>query len=413
MRILFSNEYARIFLLISLFLILAVLAATPIRSTIFIALLTIYSLFYLYFNKELKEGLGVWSWLVIIILSSYFFGRFIPFVNSGFTGRYISAGLHVASSIPIFLMARNLINKECLGKLHFFIAVGLAVSGLGSAFLAVYQTKILGWYAADGFLFSINFGFLNFILFALCLALIPSKLYRMLIILGGLGALVAVVLSGSRGAIFPIPLLIIVWLSLNIKRVYFKCIALILIGLPLIAFIVYSSMPIIKERTDIGLSEISSFLQGDLKREGSFSYRVQLWIAASEAFKESPWFGLTYPEREKLNSLLVSENKVVPWVEVVSRGHAHSQYFETLATGGIVGIIALLGYMILPLLLYFKIYLADKNNLYAMAGVLFTFAYALCGLTEVILQQEMIAAFYGFMQVVLLLMSKNMQVIDE
>src|SRR5690554_2045648 len=106
MKVIFTDSWARKYLLFSLLAVLVLLVATPVRSTVVIAVLMLYSLFYLYLNKKSgnNNNLDVWSWLVIIILSSYTVGRFGPFVISGFSGRYVSAGLHVAASIPIFLM---------------------------------------------------------------------------------------------------------------------------------------------------------------------------------------------------------------------------------------------------------------------------------------------------------------------
>src|SRR5690554_3670645 len=131
MRFFFTDQNAKRVLAFSLMFVLLLLVATPIRSTIVIFLLMLYSFFYLVLNNssESKENLGVWGWAVIAILVSFFIGRFGPFVLSGFSGRYISAGIHVAASVPIFLMVRKLINYNYLPSLEKFMFLGLSVGG--------------------------------------------------------------------------------------------------------------------------------------------------------------------------------------------------------------------------------------------------------------------------------------------
>ncbi|WP_246752438.1 O-antigen ligase family protein, partial [Vibrio cholerae] len=63
-----------------------------------------------------------------------------------------------------------------------------------------------------------------------------------------------------------------------------------------------------------------------------------LWYAAVEAFKHNPIWGTTYSERESLNIELFKEGKVDEWTSTVPRGHAHSQYFEAIASNGTLGI---------------------------------------------------------------------------
>lgn len=409
MRNIFHKKNAKKVNLYSLWLIIFLLAATPIRSTVIVALLMLYSIFFLKYNSKQRKELYTEDYLVIIILLSCLLGRIAPFILSGFSIRYLSAGFHIAASIPIFLMLKQLIDNNYLTLLKKYISTSLGVSGVGVGLVALWQTQILGWKAADGFLYSINFGYMSCAIFVLSLAFSTHKEHRYWLIIGCIGALTAVVLSGSRGAIFPLPLLLITWLFLNLKTISKRNILTIILAAPVLIWATYNYVPTIKERTDIGVSEVSSFIQGEFKREGSFSYRVQLWIAAIEALKENPLIGITYPERESLNLTLIEKEKVSPWVGTINRGHAHSQYFETLATGGIIGFIALSIYLFLPLFIYFRYFLKDKNNTSAIAGILLTQAYILCGLTEVLLQQEMIAAFYGFMQVTLILMARQTQ----
>lgn len=407
---LFSEKQARRVYGFGLLLALVLMAATPVRSTVIVLLLLVYSLFFIGLSSgsfRTRERHYLYTW-IIFGLAACFLGRFTPFLMSGFSGRYISVGVHMLAVIPVFMLLWRIYRPGDQEYFRRFIEYGSCFGAVGAAFLAVYQTQFLGLRQADGFLFSINFGFVSGMLFALCLAFVRRPVVsRGLLVLGVVSAAIAVVLSGARGAIFALPLLVVLWLIFNVGQLTWKRLILLLISIPLAVYLGYASVPMVKERTDRGLAEVASVIKGDVHeiRGGeSLIYRVQLWIAAVEAVKQNPLFGMTYPEREKLNGHLVAEGVVIPWVADVSRGHAHSQYFETLATGGLVGLLALFVYLVLPAFYYLYSRFDDKDNEVALAGLLFTASVMIFGLTEVLLQQEMIATVYAFMQASLLVM---------
>lgn len=397
------------------FLVLLLMAATPIRSTVVVALLLIYSLVFLWKNKGQftdVEQHRLYAW-VIFGLAAYFIGRFAPFVMSGFSSRYISAGIHMLSVAPVFMVLWRIYRSSDQLSFRRSLEWGAVVGAFGAAIVAIYQTQVLGWHQADGFLFSINFGYVSGMLFAICLAFIRSPVIsRVFFLVGLVSAVIAVVLSGARGAIFALPLLVVLWVIFNLGQLTWQRIVLVMVALPFATYVSYASIPMVKERTDRGVAEIVSVLQGDVHeiRGGeSLIYRVQLWIAGYEAAKRSPLFGLTYPEREALNQELSEQGVVIEWVARVNRGHAHSQYFETLATGGLVGVAMLFVYLILPGFYYAVVRFKQSDNDFALAGGLFTASVMIFGLTEVLLQQEMIATVYAFIQALLLLMCHRFQ----
>lgn len=397
------------------FLVLLLMAATPVRSTVIVAFLLVYSLIFLWKNKSQfndVEQHRLYAW-VIFGLTACFIGRFVPFLMSGFTGRYISAGIHMLAVVPIFMVLWRIYRSSDQLSFRRRLEWGAVVGAFGAAVVAIYQTQFLGWRQADGFLFSINFGYVSGMLFALCLAFIRHPVIPRLIMLAGLiASVIAVVLSGSRGALFVLPLLVFLWIAFNFGQLTWKRALLTILILPLAAYVSYAVVPMVKERTDRGVAEIVSIFHGDIyeMRGGeSLILRVQLWIAGVEAAKQSPVFGLTYQEREVLNQQLADQGVVIPWVALVKRGHAHSQYFETLATGGLVGITMLFVYLILPGFYYAVARFKQPDNDFALAGGLFTAAVMLFGLTEVLLQQEMIATVYAFVQALLLLMCHRFQ----
>ena len=63
---------------------------------------------------------------------------------------------------------------------------------------------------------------------------------------------------------------------------------------------------------------------------------------------------------------------------------------------------ALLLYLIMPLLYYYKLFLKNRKNVFALAGFIFTTGICIFGLTEVLLQGNLISTYYAFMQAVLM-----------
>lgn len=401
MRSVFSQQSALRVNALGLLLVLLLLVATPVRSTVVIALLMLYGIGYLIAHRE-SLRLARLDWCVVLLLGALLMGRIGPFVVGGGSARYLSDGLHMVASIPIYLMQRHVISVADLGQLRRWLEWGVIGGAIGGMLLALYQTQWLNMGRADGFLYSINFGYLNAMLMALALGLLPDSTRRWGLLLAAVAAVVAVTLSGTRGAMLAILGVVVLLLLLNLRRVgVVRSLGILLLGI--IGLVgAYQGLPVVEQRVDKGVAEVQAILGGNLQERGSSAgYRIQLWVAAWEAFKQRPSIGLSYPEREALNAELVESGRVIPWVGEVSRGHAHSQYFEMLATGGVVGVIALLGYLLVPMLYHGWRWRRRPDNAFALAGLGFTVAVAICGLTEVLLQQEMIAAFYAYMQAVL------------
>jgi O-antigen ligase len=103
---------------------------------------------------------------------------------------------------------------------------------------------------------------------------------------------------------------------------------------------------------------------------------------------------MTHSEREILNKQLAKEKTITDWAASVPRGHAHSQYFDLLASGGILGIIALIFMLVVPFFYFFRYH---QQSQAAYTGTLFVAAFATFCLTEVALQQNLISTFYGYM----------------
>lgn len=396
-RALMVNQWA-------LLLVLALLIATPIRSHGVVALLMLYSIGYLVVHRHTLE-VDRFDWVVIGLLLLFLLSRLPIFWLDEQQSRYLSPGAHMLALVPIYLMLRHLLYPVDLPLFRYRMEVGVILGCLGAFGVALYQTQWLGLTRADGFLFSINLGYLSCAMAFLAASLVRGSRRKAWLLLAALAGVLTCLLTLTRGAILAIPLLLLLVLVLNADRLGWKAIVGALVGVIALAMLSYAALPQVERRVDYSLAEIRNLAEDNIEAAVSSGGRIQLWTAASHAFMERPLIGLGYAEREALNAELVEQGVITEWVLGVSRGHAHSQYFEVAATGGVLGLLALVGYLVVPGIYHWRLYRRDRSNTWSQAGLVFTAGFALYSLTEAAIHHEMMTTFYAYIQVMLLVLA--------
>lgn len=377
----------------SVFLVPAFLLATNNWTIAIIALLVLISSSYLLKNKASIQ-LNRFDWLVITALSGYFAINIPIAILDGSTLRYFQGGVRLLLCIPIYLMLSHMTNSH--QSIREWLSKGIIVGSVGACFIAIYQFFILGVPRVDGFLFSINFAYLSCALTFLAFGFaFQSKLPSLLLVASVLSTF-ATVLTFSRGSILAIPVLLILgiglkWSVLNKKKVIWIGVSLVLLSVSS-----YFISPTIKERVDFTAAEFHSVKQGDYQSAESSGTRLYLWKAAIEAYKTSPLIGLPYRDREALNKKLYEQGKVNEYTRNLPRGHAHSQYFEMLASTGSLGIVGIFLMLIVPFMVFIQHY-RHTQSIWGYTGALFVAGFILYCLTEAPLQANLISTFYGFM----------------
>ncbi|GHX27063.1 polymerase [Vibrio cholerae] len=377
---------------ISIFFTVSLLLITPGFSVVTVGFLTLYSSV-----KLIKNGFNFnrSDIIPIIILSAYFLSNVPITVIDGGTLRYLDAGIRSLLCIPIYFFIKSEIAKGT--NLDSTLCTSTILASFGALAFAVYQFFILNMPRVDGFLFSINFGYL-----AAALAIISFGLsftqtqFKHYLYLSAIAATVATTLTLTRGAILTLPLVFMLFFIVNVRKLKFKqTLFFTLVGFLLLSAS-YQISPRIQERVDFTIFEISSIASNNVHAAASSGGRLQLWYAALEALKRNPIFGTTYSERESLNIKLFKEGKVDEWTSTVPRGHAHSQYFEAIASNGTFGILAIFAMLVLPFGLFLNDYRKTGSPI-SQTGYLFVFGFILFCLTEAPLQANLIGTFYGFM----------------
>ncbi|PNH80598.1 O-antigen ligase family protein [Vibrio diazotrophicus] len=380
-------------LYISMLLVLSLLLITNNFSVGVIAITIILSLISIFKNGVTK--LNSFDKLIICIFFSYFLGAIPVAIADGSTLRYFQGGARLLLCLPIYLFIRNH-TEISISKAIKAMQIGSIIGSTGAFLFAVYQYFILGMPRVDGYLFSINYGYLACSLMFINVSLSYKSNMKLLLYFAATAALISTVLTFTRGAILAIPLLLCFAAILNFKYISLKKFLLLLISFVLISITVYYTSSAVQQRTDFTINEVSYIINGHVAESSSTGARLQLWVAASYAFKNAPITGLPYSEREKLNQQLFENDVVSDWVATVARGHAHSQYFEMLASNGIWGIISIIFIFFIPLYIFTKHYL-NNDSIIGFTAALFVAGFMIYGLTEVPLQANLIGSYYGFM----------------
>lgn len=388
-------------LAISAFLIPALLLTTKNFSVAVIILLIALSIIYIVRDRKYLTNLNKLDYLLLFSLSIYFIVNIPIFITDLSDFRYFKGGIRLLLCIPIYIMAINILEQKSIDRIVSLLKTGVVIGSFGTFFIALYQFLILKMGRVDGFLFSINFGYLACSLAFLALCLAKEGQYKKLLILSFFASCIACTLTLTRGAIFAIPLLLIGIILIRYKEIKLTKLIAATIAFLAVSYSLYIISPDIRQRVNFTVQEATYISDGDVAAAASTGGRLELWEAAIEAFKKSPIIGLNYKEREILNQKLYKEHRVDKWVTTVQRGHAHNQYFEMIASNGTLGVLGFIGMLFLPMAIFF-LHFKKTGSLIGYTGTVFVAGWAIFGLTEVPLSANSLAAFYGYILAVFL-----------
>lgn len=388
------------------FLSLALLLPTDGGSIAAFAVMLLMSFVYLFMVKD-KPALDGVDKLFIFTLVFMFLTVLPTFISDGFRGRYLDISLRDLLAVPILLLLLYTTPRAS------WLFAGAVVGSIAAFLLAIYQYYYLGWDRVDGFLYSINFGYLACALafISLAAAIYFERIgWKIASIVAFVSVLFAMMLTGTRGAFIAMPVLLVMFVFIYRKELGTKLLLLMValtISLPVAS---YLAVPAVQERFDKLFTELSEYESSDKEKAySSTGVRLELWKAATAAFKKSPVYGLNYNQREGLNAQLAAEGKIIPQILDISRGHAHNEYFEALAGRGALGLIALLMLFFVPGVVFLRKALSTqgKEKALATAGVTFIAGFMVYGISEVPLQGNVISGCYALTVVVIYAMLKH------
>ena len=219
-------------------------------------------------------------------------------------------------------------------------------------------------------------------------------------VIGGLCGIVGSLLSTARGGWVALPVLLVVILYIY-RHSLSKRFFLTLFGIMVATSIGISQMPNnrIMERIDVAQKDIQLYLDNH-DGNTSLGARFEMWKSALEMAKEKPLFGWGIQgatEKRKRDT----EEKIATG-NIGQFTHAHNQYLDDLSKRGIVGLLALLAVLFIPLRAFMKKLNTtnDEIKLIATLGVAHILSVMIYGLSQGFLVHNSGTIFYFFLTIV-------------
>jgi len=218
-------------------------------------------------------------------------------------------------------------------------------------------------------------------------------------------AMYSVVLSGTRIAwVMFVVLFFSAMLIWSIRgHLTKKGLLLILIALAVVTAFSMNNKSFI-DRIDVAFQEIKDY-SVDSDSNGSVNLRLSMWSGGLTAFKQQPIIGYGYHN----TGLEASRHVSGPYAKgfIKYQKMLHNDYVNSLVGFGILGLLALMALLFLPLTLFFKQLKADKECARSAIGVLFIIALSVFAITDSIYSHSVMRSFFVFFLGVLLLTDRK------
>ncbi len=189
--------------------------------------------------------------------------------------------------------------------------------------------------------------------------------------------------SLTRGGWLSIPVVIV---SLYILGLIQKKHILIFTAAVLITFISSESL---QGRV---MSTFNYFKHG-ISLDGSTSLRIQMWGVSLDAFRKSPIIGIGLDGFSKQNIAEQSDKKVSFYFD-----HAHNEYFEILASRGLIG----MSVFLLMIGSLASSYYKYRHSIYAKAGLIALMQYLIYSLSETFFTTKFTVMYFVILHSLLL-----------
>lgn len=305
-----------------------------------------------------------------------------------------------ASRVMTALLLFPLVRTLRIGPDGFLL--GCVAGALAAAGLGMWQHWVLGQERVIGTSY-----YNLYAAQALALGLLPAVVWRaagqwlgwrkVAAIAALLACACAALLSGSRGAWVAAAIVAVWWSGASSWRNACKAAGLVIAAV----ILAYVLVPSFGERWLAGVQDISAYRAG--MGNTSLGMRLDMWLAAWDAFLAHPWLGLG-PER--FDDWLVAratQGLTPPALAALHFSHAHNEVLNTLATTGLLGLVGLLA---LQLGMWRCLHRIPRGlgtaSGAARGGTMLIVLFAALGLSDVMFYHHRILTLYCVMIVLLL-----------
>ena len=322
--------------------------------------------------------LSLLALFVLVVLSLFYTAE----LENG--AKKIERYFRLASMGLIYLLLRRL--QVEAGRV-FLLGVGVAAITLGGQALYEIHVLNLGW--STGAYHKIVFGDMAVLSIAVLLAAMLTVAgrgwhYLLLSLCIGL-ALYASLMSFTRASWLLLPVLGVVVLFLfrrSVNKRLWVILGVLLIGAVVALGVMQPQR--LKHGIAQGVNDLQLFMQNP-GASSSWGDRLNMWRNSLIIWGQNPFLGTGLGDFNHDSRQLV-EQGISYSRHIVQYGHAHSIYFDALATLGAVGLLLLIiALVVLPWRLFSRYWYRVKEpwlRFYALAGLLTVFCFAFFGLTE-------------------------------
>jgi len=332
------------------------------------------------------EWRKLWRWerQVLIGFTLFFLAIVIALTQTEDTRegwKAVERGLRMPFLIPAYLGLRK--TGAELGP-HFLWG---SVAGLFAACLSsLYDLQILGLERATGAYHPIVFGDITSYLIVISLSgIFTVPVSRWLGVGCGVGLLLAswaCLCSGTKAAWLAIPISAVALVWLNRKGLRVKAVAVVgfLISLAVVTIVFLPNVS--THRFMEMLDELDTYRR-DPTAFTSTGQRLNMWRDSIAIFRESPVLG-TGPGDFAADTRSLIEAGRSSLVKPYS--HAHSIYFDALATTGLIGLVSMTVFLLaIPMKIYYTQWRDGAEawpRFYALGGMMTVLCFAVFGLAE-------------------------------
>ncbi|MCK4708759.1 MAG: O-antigen ligase family protein, partial [Gammaproteobacteria bacterium] len=309
--------------------------------------------------------------------------------------------LNLLMVIPLYFLFKNYLIRTRLVWWGLFF--GVVISGLIAIYESQWGSLFEDWKGrASGATHPILFAdialTMSFILLVAGSVIVKwnKKYIFAFLVIVTLG-LTAVILSKFKGVWIVIPVLIVFMFwryKSHLPRKVLLLFAIFVMIAPVMFYVIPGSG--IKEGIDTTIQDIEKYSDGRHQQKVSLGTRFEMMHASWLIFIEQPLIGAGWGHYIEATQKYVDQNIIDS--SAAAWNHPHNQYFSMMASGGLLMLIALMYFFLIPLDMFRRfVSFPDKEvRAYALGGLVLIISFIGYAVSEAIFERSLSSGFYAF-----------------
>jgi O-antigen ligase len=277
-------------------------------------------------------------------------------------------------------------------------AIGALLSGMDAFYDFYFLDIARPGGATNPIRFGMIAGLFSIISLVGFLSVRKSAAFSVLMLAGAVGGIFSTILSGSRGAVVAMPLMLFLLLCRVWYRSRPRALAVVVLSALVVVPMAALEAGKLRERTTDALEDVSAMWQGGELKDVSVRNRMRLLGLSYELFREHPLLGVgTRGWEAEVSKRVQARNSETALS--VGYNQAHNQFANDFAKGGLV--LGFAGAALIFVPLYFfagsRPYGDGEESLAAFLGLVTTVGFAAFCLTESVMVLNLPSCIYAIL----------------